>query len=224
MSNSIMITFIQINETQANELRGTYGTYHTIDPIQLRTGEYILSTEIIENPAYSEIFNILSELPTYLEWNGDNTNYIEGDIREFNDKLWRCIRPHTSLSTWEPGVAWSLWTIAHIDNVISEWIQPQGSHDTYPLDSLVIRNNQIWKSLINDNVWEPGIIGSENLWVLATDDTEEIPDEPDIWVQPQGAHDSYPLNAQVTHKDQVWISGYNNNVWEPGVFGWTVVL
>jgi len=44
------------------------------------------------------------------------------------------------------------------------------------------------------------------------------------WVQPTGAHDAYKLGAQVTHKGQTWTNtGSDANVWEPGVFGWTVV-
>lgn len=42
------------------------------------------------------------------------------------------------------------------------------------------------------------------------------------WVQPTGAHDSYALNATVTHNGQVWRSTVANNVWAPGVYGWTV--
>ena len=43
------------------------------------------------------------------------------------------------------------------------------------------------------------------------------------WVQPLGAHDSYDLGAKVTHNGQTWVSDYANNVWEPGVFGWSVI-
>jgi len=43
------------------------------------------------------------------------------------------------------------------------------------------------------------------------------------WVQPTGAHNSYALGAQVTHKGQVWESTVAANVWEPGVYGWIVV-
>lgn len=43
------------------------------------------------------------------------------------------------------------------------------------------------------------------------------------WVQPTGAQDAYRLGEQVTHKGQTWANtGSDANVWEPGVFGWTV--
>ena len=40
------------------------------------------------------------------------------------------------------------------------------------------------------------------------------------WVQPTGAHDAYPLGAQVTHNGKTWTSTVAANVWEPGVYGW----
>lgn len=40
------------------------------------------------------------------------------------------------------------------------------------------------------------------------------------WVQPTGAHDAYALGAQVTHNGSTWTSTVDDNVWEPGVFGW----
>lgn len=41
------------------------------------------------------------------------------------------------------------------------------------------------------------------------------------WVQPTGAHDAYAYGAKVSHKGGHWISNTANNVWEPGVSGWT---
>lgn len=52
------------------------------------------------------------------------------------------------------------------------------------------------------------------LWVRVW--VEEWPE----WLQPTGAHDSYALGAKVSHNGQHWISDYDGNIWEPGVFGW----
>lgn len=41
-----------------------------------------------------------------------------------------------------------------------------------------------------------------------------------IWTQPLGATDAYMLGDEVSHKGEIWVSDYDNNVWEPGVFGW----
>ena len=49
-----------------------------------------------------------------------------------------------------------------------------------------------------------------------------IPDETIIpeWVQPDSTN-PYSKGDKVTHNGKTWVSDYDNNVWEPGVFGWT---
>ena len=42
------------------------------------------------------------------------------------------------------------------------------------------------------------------------------------WRQPQGEHDAYQMGDKVTHKDKTWESTADNNVWEPGVYGWEI--
>lgn len=48
-------------------------------------------------------------------------------------------------------------------------------------------------------------------------------DGPAPWTQPTGAHDAYALGARVTHAGHTWESTAPDNVWEPGVYGWTQV-
>lgn len=44
----------------------------------------------------------------------------------------------------------------------------------------------------------------------------EIPD----WKQPTGAQDAYAAGDKVKHNEKIWVSTVDNNVWEPGVYGW----
>lgn len=49
------------------------------------------------------------------------------------------------------------------------------------------------------------------------------PGEIPVWRQPTGAQDSYNLGDRVRYPDaggDVWVSTVDNNVWEPGVYGW----
>ena len=46
---------------------------------------------------------------------------------------------------------------------------------------------------------------------------EEFPE----WVQPTGAHDAYMKGAKVSRNSKHWISDVDNNIWEPGVYGWS---
>lgn len=63
--------------------------------------------------------------------------------------------------------------------------------------------------------WNPK--DANSLWVRIDDPAEEWPE----WRQPEGAHDAYAKGAKVTHNEKHWISDVDNNVWEPGVYGWT---
>lgn len=44
--------------------------------------------------------------------------------------------------------------------------------------------------------------------------------EGELWVQPTGAHDAYPLGITVTHAGKTWENITPANVWTPGVSGW----
>ena len=94
----------------------------------------------------------------------------------------------------------------------AEWVQPLGAFEAYSEGWEVTNDGKTWVSLIAANVWVPGETG----W-------REIPSEGNIpdWVQPTGAHDAYKQGDQVTHKDGVWTSDGDRNIWKPGVYGWT---
>ena len=62
--------------------------------------------------------------------------------------------------------------------------------------------------------WKPDVSASLYKKIgFAEDDTP-------IWTQPLGASDAYMKGDVVSHKDKLWISTVDNNVWEPGVYGW----
>lgn len=63
--------------------------------------------------------------------------------------------------------------------------------------------------------WEPPNVPAlfKRVW------TEEYPE----WVQPTGAQDAYAKGDKVTHNGKKWVSTADNNVWEPGVYGWDEV-
>ena len=49
-------------------------------------------------------------------------------------------------------------------------------------------------------------------------DPSVIPD----WVQPSSTN-PYMKGDKVRHNGKVWVSTVDNNVWEPGVYGWDEV-
>ena len=52
-----------------------------------------------------------------------------------------------------------------------------------------------------------------------------LPGEIPVWRQPTGAQDAYQTGDKVhypTADDDIWISTVNDNVWQPGVYGWEI--
>ena len=65
--------------------------------------------------------------------------------------------------------------------------------------------------------WEPD--SAPSLWakVLIQDETV-VPE----WEQPDSTN-PYSAGDKVTHNGKTWVSDVDNNVWEPGVYGWSEV-
>ncbi len=91
----------------------------------------------------------------------------------------------------------------------------------YGVDARVRYEDTLYKCLIahasQDN-WTPDV--SPSLWVRIDDPAIEYP----TWIQPVGSADAYPMGAKVSHNEKRWTSDVDNNVWEPGVYGWTEVV
>lgn len=65
--------------------------------------------------------------------------------------------------------------------------------------------------------WTPDTAPS--LWAkILIPDPETIPE----WEQPESTN-PYNKGDKVTHNGTTWVSDVDNNVWEPGVYGWTEV-
>ena len=82
------------------------------------------------------------------------------------------------------------------------------------------RNGNLYRCLqehTSQDDWTPE--AAVSLWVQIADPAIEWPD----WVQPTGSTDAYAQGAKVTHNEKHWTSDVDNNVWEPGVYGWTEV-
>lgn len=100
------------------------------------------------------------------DWSGDSVAYSEDDRVHYGDDLYRCLQSHTSQPTWNPKDAPSLWAKCLIDPdspTIPEWKQPD-STNPYSKGDKVTHNGKTWESLIDGNVWEPGVTGTESLW------------------------------------------------------------
>ena len=101
----------------------------------------------------------------YPIWDGNSTTYSVGDRVLYNSILYKCLQAHTSQATWTPTDAPSLWAKVLIPTpgVIPDWEQPS-STNPYNKGDKVKHNGKVWVSNVDNNVWEPGAVGTEALW------------------------------------------------------------
>lgn len=90
----------------------------------------------------------------------------------------------------------------------------------YKKDQRVRFNNVLYKCLQSHTAqatWTP--TDAPSLWAkVLIPDPEVIPE----WEQPESTN-PYMKNDKVKHKGKTWSSTIDNNVWEPGVYGWAEV-
>lgn len=92
------------------------------------------------------------------------------------------------------------------------------SGTSYVTGQRVMHNAVLYKVLqdhTSQDDWTPDAASSLFARVLIAD-ANVIPE----WVQPDSTN-AYAKGDKVTHNGKTWVSDYDNNVWEPGVFGWT---
>ena len=100
---------------------------------------------------------------------------------------------HTELfAEWQPGISYTVGNIRRYGDKLYKCLQAHLSQDG----------------------WEPD--KTPALWRSIADPAEEWPE----WSQPIGAADAYGVGDKVSHAGKRWVSTADNNVWEPGVYGW----
>ena len=168
------------------------------------------------------------------EW-AVNVKYVTGEwvaygVNAVGDpQLYQVLQDHTSAAQWTPDTATSLYKAVGIDpSGIPLWVQPLGATDTYNIGDIVMHNEKKWESSIDNNVWEPGVYGWEEVTAPTgggggttepeTPPVETIPD----FVQPTGAHDAYKKGDKVKFEGKVYESLIDANTYSPSAYpaGW----
>ena len=92
----------------------------------------------------------------------------------------------------------------------------------YAVDERIRYDNVLYRVVqahTSQNGWEPSIVPALFTPVA-------LPGEIPVWVQPTGAQDAYQTGDKVWYPDKqgsIYISTVDNNVWQPGVYGWDLV-
>ena len=91
----------------------------------------------------------------------------------------------------------------------------------YAVGVRVRYNDSLYRCLTahtSQETWTP--TDAPSLWTkVLIPDPSVIPE----WEQPESTN-PYMLGDKVTHNGKTWESTVDNNVWEPGVYGWSEVV
>lgn len=123
--------------------------------------EFIRSLVNLRTSATDE--QAISAPAVYPEWKAD-VNYKVSDRVLYNNVLYSTLAEHTSQEAWTPIDSPSLFTKVLIPdtNEIPKWEQPS-STNPYMIGDKVSHNSKIWISIVDSNVWEPGVYGWEEV-------------------------------------------------------------
>lgn len=101
----------------------------------------------------------------YPAWDGNGVKYAKDHKVLYKDVLYKCLTEHTSQADWAPDTAPSLWAKVLIPDpeVIPDWEQPLSTNG-YKKGDRVKHKGKTWESLVDNNVWEPGVVGTEGQW------------------------------------------------------------
>ena len=132
-------------------------------------------------------------------------------------------RPLTSEEVTALLIKQQINTLSVDDNIalrMVEFYPEWAAGQDYTAGYKVQHGGKLWRCVqdhTSQDGWEPE--SAPSLWAKVL-----IPDETVVpeWEQPDSTN---PYNAgdKVTHNGKTWVSDVDNNVWEPGVYGWSEV-
>lgn len=124
-----------------------------------------LRRQIEANAAPMSDYMALQYTELFASWSGEGVAYKAGDRIRYNGILYKVLQDHISQGDWQPDSTSSLFAKALIPDptVVPEWEQPD-STNPYMTGDRVTHADKTWESLVDNNVWEPGVAGTEALW------------------------------------------------------------
>lgn len=103
----------------------------------------------------------------YRDWETleEGTHLSKGERVNYKGVLYNVLSDHDKQAAWTPTDAPSLFAKVLIPDpsVIPDWEQPLSTNG-YKKGDRVRHKSKIWESLVDNNVWEPGVTGTEGQW------------------------------------------------------------
>ena len=157
----------------------------------------------------------------YIEMTAEELAAMEAEAARF--EVAERTRPMTAEEVTALLIKQQINTLEVDDNTalrMVEFYPSWSAGQAYTAGYKVQHGGKLWRCLqdhTSQDGWEPD--NAPSLWAKVL-----IPDETVIpeWEQPDSTN-PYMTGDKVTHNGVTWESTIDNNVWEPGVYGWTEV-
>lgn len=142
--------------------------FDTKEALELRKAIQLFIANLDADTQLEDIMEIASVYPDYEVGKAykAKTDTRPADIFSYgknavgDPQLYMVLQDHTSAAEWAPDEAASLYkAIGVTADGIAVWVQPLGATDAYDKGDKVSHNDKFWVSNCNDNVWEPGVYG-----------------------------------------------------------------
>jgi len=175
--------------------------------VMVRQSHYRTIYAPSETPALFVVYR--EDAADVLDWIVGESVAI-GTQRIYDGVTYSCIMAHTIDDPgWTPtatlDVLWKVVVSENPEPTVDPWVA-----GVYAIDVLVTHTGRTWKSLMNANGYEPGVIGT---WR----DQSALP----LWVAPAGAIGGWVRNDVVEYNGHRWICTAATNTYAPSVWGWT---
>lgn len=132
-------------------------------------------------------------------------------------------RPLTAEEVYAMLIAQQINTLTVDDQTALRMVEyyPAPDAASYAAGDRIQYNGKLYKCLQSHTAqadWNP--VDAPSLWaeVLAGQDGTAIGE----WVQPDSTN-PYMRGDKVNYNGKTWVSDVDNNVWEPGVYGWVEI-
>lgn len=116
--------------------------------------------KLLENQTAGMTDEQILKFPAFVEKWRSGQKYEVGKRLEYNGTIYKVLTEHTSQADWTPDAAPSLFAKVLIPDTgtIPEWEQPDSTNG-YSKGDKVTHNGKTWESAVDNNVWEPGVYG-----------------------------------------------------------------
>lgn len=202
-NNPANVERIEVVDT-ANEVFESQTGYTDLASIQ-KIKDYVVGREPVSEDEDSEIVDITKDIFQIVLKKADITQQVT-QISQKMTVVERAAVFSAAAFTDEQTV--------QVKELYPSWV----SGANYKVGNYVCYGEYLYRCLsdhTSQEAWNPAEAAS--LWVMVDDPSEEWPE----WRQPLGSTDAYPNGAKVSYNGKHWVSSVDNNVWEPGVYGWT---